>query len=192
MSEPKESPDPAAGGPPEAAGVSEADRRNWPRIPAEALPNLSAKLATGPDIRLVDLSRGGARFECEKRLLPGAKVALRLVTPDGTLVVRGRVVRSRIVRLERGGLGYDAAIAFNETLNEVLEEPGAGGQPAEAGEAVADPAGEGETVEARDRDDEAPEVPLESWVPPVELMTVTATVPQTSEELREIFDGNDW
>ncbi len=169
-------------------GVSESDRRNWPRIPAEALPNVSAKLATGPDIRLVDLSRGGARFECEKRLLPGAKVALRLVTPDGTLVVRGRVVRSRIVRLERGGLGYDAAIAFNETLNELLEEPNRS-QPAESREG--DPSGL-DAVEARDKDDGAPETPLESWVPPVELMTVTASVPQSSEELKEIFDGNDW
>jgi hypothetical protein len=168
--------------------VGEAERRNWPRIPAEALPNVSAKLATGPDIRLVDLSRGGARFECEKRLLPGAKVALRLVTPDGTLVVRGRVVRSRIVRLERGGLGYDAAIAFNETLSQMLEEPGPrSGATQDPQEATAAPA-----PEAADRDDGAPEVPMESWVPPVELMTVTASVSQTSEELKEIFDGNDW
>jgi len=184
MSEPNEDPESAES----TGGVGEAERRNWPRIPADALPNVSAKLATGPDIRLVDLSRGGARFECEKRLLPGAKVALRLVTPDGTLVVRGRVVRSRIVRLERGGLGYDAAIAFNETLNEMIEEPAArdGAAPAEGAQGGAGP------LEAGDRDDGAPEVPLESWVPPVELMTVTASVPQTSEELKEIFDGNDW
>jgi len=182
MSEPKEAQE-------TDGGVSEAERRNWPRIPAEALPNVSAKLATGPDIRLVDLSRGGARFECEKRLLPGAKVALRLVTPDGTLVVRGRVVRSRIVRLERGGLGYDAAIAFNETLNEMIEEPSAAAAAAAGGESQVS-AGSG--AEAMDKDDGAPEVPLESWVPPVELMTVTASVPQTSEELKEIIDGNDW
>ena len=179
MSEPKNDPEPAG-------TVGEAERRNWPRIPADALPNVSAKLATGPDIRLVDLSRGGARFECEKRLLPGAKVALRLVTPDGTLVVRGRVVRSRIVRLERGGLGYDAAIAFNETLSQMLAEPNA--RPAqESQDAPAAPMPEG-----ADKDDGAPEVPLESWQPPVELMTVTASVPQSSEELKEIFDGNDW
>jgi hypothetical protein len=182
MSDPSETPEVPAG------GVSEAERRSWPRIPAEALPNVSAKLATGPDIRLVDLSSGGARFECEKRLLPGAKVALRLVTPDGTLVVRGRVVRSRIVRLERGGLGYDAAIAFNETLNEVIEERAATPQPAgeETPVQAVDPA------PVRDRDDGPSDVPLESWVPPVELMTVTASVPQSSEELKEIFDGNDW
>ena len=185
MSEPKEAPEKEA--PETDGGVSEADRRNWPRIPAEALPNVSAKLATGPDIRLVDLSRGGARFECEKRLLPGAKVALRLVTPDGTLVVRGRVVRSRIVRLERGGLGYDAAIAFNETLNEMIEEPAAG-----AGAAAETQLGAGAGTETTDKDDGAPDVPLESWVPPVELMTVTASVSQSSEELKEIIDGNDW
>ena len=181
MSDPKQDPEPEG-------AVGEAERRIWPRIPADALPQLSAKLATGPDIRLVDLSRGGARFECEKRLLPGAKVALRLVTPDGALVVRGRVVRSRIVRLERGGLGYDVAIAFNETLSEMLQEPKAGeGDTAEASnQPIAT------VVEAQDRDDGAPEVPLESWVPPVELMTVTVSVPQTSEELKEIFDGNDW
>ena len=179
MSEPKNDPEPQG-------TVGEAERRNWPRIPADALPNVSAKLATGPDIRLVDLSRGGARFECEKRLLPGAKVALRLVTPDGTLVVRGRVVRSRIVRLERGGLGYDAAIAFNETLSQMLEEPNA--RPAQESQgAQAAPMPDG-----ADKDDGRPEVPLESWLPPVELMTVTASVPQTSEELKEIFDGNDW
>ena len=176
MSEPKNDPE-------QKGAVGEAERRNWPRIPADALPNVSAKLATGPDIRLVDLSRGGARFECEKRLLPGAKVALRLVTPDGTLVVRGRVVRSRIVRLERGGLGYDAAIAFNETLSQMLEEPNAG--PVQAGE-------DAQTPDVADKDDGAPQVSLESWQPPVELMTVTASVPQTSEELKEIFDGNDW
>jgi hypothetical protein len=182
MSEPKEEAE-------TKGAVGEAERRNWPRIPAEALPNVSAKLATGPDIRLVDLSRGGARFECEKRLLPGAKVALRLVTPDGTLVVRGRVVRSRIVRLERGGLGYDAAIAFNETLSQMLEEPNAlaptAAPPAQEGQAAPAP-------EGSDKDDGAPGAPLESWVPPVELMTVTASVSQTSEELKEIFDGNDW
>jgi hypothetical protein len=179
MSEPKDDPEPKG-------AVGEAERRNWPRIPADALPNVSAKLATGPDIRLVDLSRGGARFECEKRLLPGAKVALRLVTPDGTLVIRGRVVRSRIVRLERGGLGYDAAIAFNETLSQMLQEPNPrpGQEPPDAQPAP--------MAGAADKDDGAPEVPLESWVPPVELMTVTASVPQTSEELKDIFDGNDW
>lgn len=178
MSEPKNDPEPNG-------TVGEAERRNWPRIPADALPNVSAKLATGPEIRLVDLSRGGARFECEKRLLPGAKVALRLVTPDGTLVVRGRVVRSRIVRLERGGLGYDAAIAFNETLSQMLEEPNRSKQ--DSPDAPAAPA-----PPVADKDDGAPEVPLESWVPPVELMTVTASVPQSSEELKDIFDGNDW
>src|SRR5262245_66002085 len=101
------------------AATSTADRRVWPRIPAKEVPKLTAELTTGPDIRLIDISKGGALFECSKRLVPSSTVALRIVTPDGTHIVRGRVVRSRIVRLERGGLGYEAAIAFNETLREL-------------------------------------------------------------------------
>ena len=102
-----------------AAGILQVVRDH---VPAAQLPQLSATLTTGPDIRLIDISRGGALFECSKRLVPQSAVALRLVTPDGTHIVRGRVVRSRIVRMERGGLGYQAAIAFNEALRDLIEE----------------------------------------------------------------------
>ena len=197
------------------SAATAADRRVWPRIPASELPDLSVNLTTGPDIRLIDISRGGALFECSKRLVPASTVALRLVTPDGTHIVRGRVVRSRIVRLERGGLGYQAAIAFNETLQELKEpqaraagdeppavgvdtpapeatpaaslwagavdEPAAGAGQGEAATAAADPAADATTTEhSADA----------AWVPPT--LTLTASVLQTSEELREIFNGNDW
>jgi hypothetical protein len=76
----------------------------------------------GTEVRLIDLSRGGARFESESRLLPGSTVAIRLVTPDSTLVMHGRVVRSRVARLEHGGLGYDAAIAFEKPLKHLADE----------------------------------------------------------------------
>jgi hypothetical protein len=187
----------------------------WPRIPASELPDLSVNLTTGPDIRLIDISRGGALFECSKRLVPASTVALRLVTPDGTHIVRGRVVRSRIVRLERGGLGYQAAIAFNETLQELKEPqaPAAGDEPPVVSAdppapeataaaslwagAVGEPAagvgqGEAATTAADPASDATTTVPCAdaAWVPP--MLTLTASVLQTSEELREIFNGNDW
>jgi hypothetical protein len=172
------------------------NRRAWPRIPAAQLPQLSATLTTGPDIRLIDISRGGALFECSKRLVPASAVALRLVTPDGTHIVRGRVVRSRIVRMERGGLGYQAAIAFNEALKDFIDEPGAGTPaPASAAKAAppvtvvapADPA-----IEPADpADDPTPaEAGEDASVPPI--MTLTASVLHSSDELREMFNGNDW
>jgi len=144
--------------------ASGRERRVYPRLPADQLP-FTAAFAPGPDVRLIDLSRGGARFECERRLLPGSTVALRLVTPDGAVVVRGRVVRSRIAKIDQSGLVYEVAAAFNETLSALADDA-----PQEASDdADADP---------------------EPWS--AEITTFTATVTQSSGELREIFNGNDW
>ena len=162
----------------EAAG---RERRVFPRLPADQLP-VTAAFAPGPDVRLVDLSRGGARFECERRLLPGSTVALRLVTPDGAVVVRGRVVRSRIAKIDQSGLVYEVAAAFNETLTALADDvaPKSAEAPA-APAAVAAPEVSSESV-----DDGDPE----RWSDVI--TTVTATVTQSTVELREIFNGNDW
>jgi hypothetical protein len=160
------------------AEASGRERRVHRRVPADQLP-VTAAFAPGPDVRLIDLSRGGARFECERRLLPGSSVALRLVTPDGAVVVRGRVVRSRIAKIDQTGLVYEVAAAFNETLTVLADEPAQEPVPAEA---------PGPAVEVARP---APEpADAETWTAAV--TTVTATVPQSREELREIFNGNNW
>jgi hypothetical protein len=164
-----------------AAEPKGSDRRAWPRVPAAALRDISALLASGTNIRLIDLSRGGALFECGSRLLPGSTVAMRLVTPDGAFVVRGRVVRSRIVRLGTGGLGYQAAISFNETLKELADEGSAQTAPEQPGA----PPGENRSPEA------AAAAPSEEQTVP-DVITVTATVRQSGDDLRDIFSGNDW
>jgi len=162
--------------------ASGRERRVFRRLAADQLP-VTAAFAPGPDVRLVDLSRGGARFECERRLLPGSTVALRLVTPDGTVVVRGRVVRSRIAKIDQSGLVYEVAAAFNETLTTLADEGGEDGAPVAAEASVA---GGGEpAVEAESAASDA-----EQWSDVI--TTVTATVTQSSDELREIFNGNDW
>jgi len=160
--------------------ASGRERRVFRRLPAEQLP-VTAAFAPGPDVRLVDLSRGGARFECERRLLPGSTVALRLVTPDGTVVVRGRVVRSRIAKIDQTGLVYEVAAAFNETLTALADDAGAEAAPASDAPAAADDAPPSAEASANDTD---------QW--PEVITTVTATVMQSSDELREIFNGNDW
>ena len=168
-----------------------ANRRVFERIPATKLPQLSATLTTGPDIRLIDVSRGGALFECSKRLVPASAVALRLVTPDGTHIVRGRVVRSRIVRLERGGLGYQAAISFNEPLKELINgDVAAPGRPPAPAEAAADPAPA--AAEAAPVAEEPAKEALGAEDLDLPIMTLTASVLHSSAELREIFNGNDW
>jgi len=47
------------------------------------------------------------------------------VTPDATFTIAGRVVRSRIIKLPQGGLGYDVAVVFNEPLLQVPSIPAA-------------------------------------------------------------------
>jgi PilZ domain len=160
--------------------ASGRERRVYPRLAADQLP-FTAAFAPGPDVRLIDLSRGGARFECERRLLPGSTVALRLVTPDGAVVVRGRVVRSRIAKIDQSGLVYEVAAAFNETLSALADDA-----PQEAGAAAAAPT----SAEAVATDDAGAETDSERWS--AEITTFTATVTQSSGELREIFNGNDW
>jgi len=113
--------------------------------------------------------------------LPGSTVALRLVTPDGAVVVRGRVVRSRIAKIDQSGLVYEVAAAFNETLSALADDA-----PQEAGAAAAAPT----SAEAVATDDAGAETDSERWS--AEITTFTATVTQSSGELREIFNGNDW
>lgn len=172
-----------------------ANRRAHTRLRAEDLKGLGARLASGAEIRLIDLSRSGAQFECDRRFLPNATISLRLVTSDTTFVVSGRVVRSRIVRLDRGGLGYNVAVSFNELLQNLLEEPQADTTaPAEAlGESPAADA----SVEAPL--DVAPDIPADeaaAFEAAAEtgstVLTVTASLDQTSDDLRDLFNGNNW
>ena len=178
------------------AEPSAANRREHARLRAEDLKDLGARLASGAEIRLIDLSRGGAQFECDRRFLPNSTISLRLVTPDTTFVVSGRVVRSRIVRLDRGGLGYNVAVSFNELLQNLLEEPA---PPVEEPAPTAD-AAELHDVSAEDpfaeraADVSAEEAAVfESTVETgSSIVTVTASVDQSSDELRDLFNGNNW
>ena len=168
------------------AGAPEADetgrnRREFRRIPATEVP-VTAAFSPGPDVRLIDLSRGGARFECERRLLPGSNVSLRLVAPEGPVIVRGRVVRSRIAKIDQGGLVYEVAAAFNETLTAIA------GEPAEEAPTLRPP---------DERAVASPQAAIDATAPGAEddwsdAITVTATVSQSRDELREIFNGNNW
>ena len=57
------------------------DLRRAPRFDASAIPSLkSARQIGGPEIKLIDISRGGALIEIQERLLPGTNFALQLVT----------------------------------------------------------------------------------------------------------------
>lgn len=183
------------------------DRRAHPRIPAGQVPGLSASLGPDVGIRLIDISRGGALFECRRRVIPGSEVALRLMTQDGSHLVRGRVVRSRMVRLESGGMGYQTAIAFNEMLRDLLPEQPAATTESEPPQTHADGAAEPPRAASVEDTGEIPRNGVEdtgaiardgadhdsneAWgATPVILFT--ANIGGTSDDLREMFSHNDW
>ncbi len=185
----------ATGDTPSTGTPGGSNRRAHARLRAEDLKDLGARLASGAEIRLIDLSRSGAQFECDRRFLPNSTISLRLVTSDTTFVVSGRVVRSRIVRLDRGGLGYNVAVAFNELLQNLLEEAPPTAEPAQA-EPAADAAAVADEPGVIETSGDVSESEAAAFDAAAEtgstVLTVTASLDQTSDDLRDLFNGNNW
>ena len=55
-------------------------------------------------MRLVNFSNRGILVESDSRLLIGARASVRITTSDASVVVTGRVVRSRVKGLVNGVL----------------------------------------------------------------------------------------
>jgi hypothetical protein len=168
------------------ASAAADERRQHERLPAERLKGLSLELAPGREVVMQDVSRGGARFQGDSRLLPGLWIALRLVAPEGILTIRSKVVRSRLVRMEKGGMVYEAAVAFAELLppdtlsaasgKEAESAAGRQTAPADAAAGHSAPA-----APPTERDEDS-----------VPLMLLTASVNQPIAELQELLNGNEW
>ena len=93
------------------------ERRRAPRIPAAAVPYLTAHLAGGPPVRLVDLAKRGVQIETTVPFEPGRTVSIRFVTGDASMTMTGAVVRSTVeVRERNGRVTYHTALAFTDEL----------------------------------------------------------------------------
>jgi hypothetical protein len=155
--------------------TSGRERRIFPRIEAHQLAAIAMRLANGAEVRLVDLSRTGARLETDRRMLPNSTIAVKLVTADSSFLVSGLVVRSRVIRLTQGGLGYDVAISFSQTLHQLEDLPADDGDVSQGAEAPEPVPGD---------DASAP------WTDP--MIHVTANVEQSSQDVMAIFSGSGW
>jgi nicotinate-nucleotide--dimethylbenzimidazole phosphoribosyltransferase len=92
------------------------ERRASPRHAAASLGSVSARIIGGSPVDLVNFSARGVLFECDSRLLIGARASVRITTTDANIIVTGRVVRSRVKGLVNGALRYDAALALDSEL----------------------------------------------------------------------------
>jgi len=93
------------------------DRRHQPRrIPVADEPLSQVRLRAGRQLHVVNLSDVGLLAEGEMRLLPGTHVDVHLVTADGRLLVRSRVVRAFVCHVGRDRIAYRGALAFERPV----------------------------------------------------------------------------
>jgi hypothetical protein len=94
------------------------DRRRAPRRLAERDEPLSrVRLRAGRDLAVVDISDIGLLVEGTMRLLPGSCVDVHLVTRQGRVLVRSRVVRAHVRRLSGSDIQYAGALAFEQSVD---------------------------------------------------------------------------
>jgi hypothetical protein len=94
------------------------DRRRAPRrTPAIDEPLSQIRLRAGRQLAVIDVSNIGVMAEGEMRLLPGTHVEVHLVTSDGRLLVRSRVVRAFVCQVSASQIRYRGALAFDHPVH---------------------------------------------------------------------------
>ncbi len=94
------------------------DRRRAPRRVVGADEPLSrAKLRTGGQLLVVEASSWGVLTETTERLLPGRHLDVHVVSVQGRVLVRARVARGFVSRLEADAVHYRAALAFDRPID---------------------------------------------------------------------------
>ena len=86
------------------------------RAPATEEPLSRARLRTGRELAVLDVSDHGALVE-GGRLLPGTHIDIHLVTRGGRVLVRGRVVRASVYSLSSHAVVYRSALAFERPVD---------------------------------------------------------------------------
>jgi hypothetical protein len=102
--------------------VAAMDRRQEPRCCADGRQSVSAQLLGGVDVRLRNVSTRGVMFESSMRVVVGAHVTLRLRTAARTVLLPGKVVRSRVLQGRHGRLRYETALQLESDCPLTNEE----------------------------------------------------------------------
>jgi hypothetical protein len=186
--------------------TADNERRTEIRHDAAKLGAVTARLIGGSEVRLVNFSNRGILVESDSRLLIGARASVRITTSDASVVVTGRVVRSRVKGLVNGVLVYDAGLNLDSELSLASAEVLEAAAPAKTPAAEA-PAAVGQDGAGQDADEAVAAV--ESWedtefgipLPAVQMrqtmddeamVQLFATVPQDLAELRRLAADNQW
>jgi hypothetical protein len=91
------------------------DRRKTPRFDPSVIPFLEAvHLVGGPEVKLVNISRGGALIESQERLSPGLSIMLKIATAETVYLLKGCILRYDVSSIDDTVPHYYSAIAFDE------------------------------------------------------------------------------
>lgn len=90
------------------------DRRKSPRFDASAISSLKVvHQVGGPEVKLINISRGGALIESPMRVAPGSNLTLRLVTAETVYLLYGHVLRCYVSAIGQT-FQYQCSIIFDE------------------------------------------------------------------------------
>ena len=92
-------------------------RKATRRVPLREESLSRIRLRTGREMSVVDVSNTGVLVEGQVRLLPGTHIDVHVVTREGRVLVRSRVVRCWIAALDAGAVCYRGALAFDRQLD---------------------------------------------------------------------------
>jgi hypothetical protein len=97
------------------------ERRRAPRrVPGMADPLSRARLRTGTELLVTEISDYGASVRTSARLLPGTHVDVHFVTVDGRVLRRSRIARATVWAIDASGIAYQVALAFDMPVNASL------------------------------------------------------------------------
>lgn len=113
-------------------GVIVERRRAVRRSPGTGDPLSRARLRTGPELVVTEISDLGARVRTSARLLPGTHVDVHLMTVGGRVLRRARVARATVWSLDPTGIAFQVALAFDTPVDSSVRRVGAthGNDPA--------------------------------------------------------------
>ena len=80
-------------------------------------PLAHAKLRTGAQLIVLEASSWGVLIETTERVLPGRHLDVHIVTSGGRMLVRCRVARAYVWRLEVDAIYYRGALAFEQPID---------------------------------------------------------------------------
>jgi hypothetical protein len=116
-------PEPVAATNHPSADARRRERRRAPRrVPDRQEPLARVRLRASRELDVVNISDGGVLVDGQARLHPGAHVEVHVVTRDGRVLVRSRVVRAFISHLEADAVRYQGALAFERTIDTAVSE----------------------------------------------------------------------